>query len=146
MSTSTTEMSETNAAEPLVERIAQGSASLDEATEKGLADLLEKVAPLLQAGRFHNVVDLLSLASDAVDMADDAMIQKLMKAYEEGIGAAWSLSNAARYAQAEAATLPVPTLFGLLRAAGDEDVRRGLHFGIRFLAVLGSRMKDDGEV
>jgi uncharacterized protein YjgD (DUF1641 family) len=145
MSTSTTETSEANVTEPLVERIAQSSALMDDATEKGLAELLEKVAPLLQAGRFHNVVDLLSLASDAVDMADDAMVQKLMKAYEEGIGAAWSLGNAARYAQTEAATLPVPTLFGLLRAAGDEDVRRGLHFGIRFLAVLGSRMKDDGE-
>lgn len=118
---------------------------LDEATERGLRELLEKVAPLIQGKRFHNVVDLLSLASDGVDMFDDAMVQKLMKAYEESIGTAWALGNAARYAQNQAATLPVPTLFGLLRTAGNEDVRRGLHFVLQFLAVLGRQMNDDVE-
>lgn len=118
---------------------------LDEATERGLKELLEKIAPLLQGQRFHNVVDLLSLASDGVDMFDDAMVQKLMKAYEEAIGTAWALGNAARYAQNQTATLPVPTLFGLLRTAGNEDVRRGLHFALQFLAVLGRQMNNDGE-
>lgn len=117
---------------------------IDEATERGVQHLIDKAAPLLQGQRFDNVIDLLSLLSDAVDMSDDAMIQKLMKAYEEGVGAAWSLGNAARYAQNQASNTPPPSLLGLVRAAGDEDVRRGLHFAIRFLGVLGRQMKDDG--
>lgn len=117
---------------------------MDEATERGLAELLEKVAPLLQGRRLHNLVDLASLVSDGVDMFDDAMVQKLMKAYEESVGAAWAVGNAARYAAARTAEAPVPSLIGLLRTAGDEDVRRGLHFALNFLAVLGRQMKDDG--
>ncbi|VTO18644.1 Protein of uncharacterised function (DUF1641) [Brevundimonas vancanneytii] len=117
---------------------------IDEATERGVQHLIDKAAPLLQGQRFDNVIDLLSLLSDAVDMSDDAMIQKLMKVYEEGVGAAWTLGNAARYAGAQAAHTPPPSLLGLVRAAGDEDVRRGLHFAIRFLGVLGRHMKDDG--
>lgn len=122
------------------DELATVSPLLDQATEQGLKDLLEKVAPLLQGKRFHNVVDLLSLVSDGVDMFDDAMVQKLMKAYEESVGAAWSLGNAARYAQNQTATLPLPSLFGLLKVAGNEDVRRGLHFALQFLAVLGRQM------
>jgi uncharacterized protein YjgD (DUF1641 family) len=57
----------------------------------------------------------------------------------------WSLGNAARFATNEAATMPVPSLFGLLRATGDEDTRRGLHFVIRFLAVLGRQMRNEQE-
>lgn len=115
---------------------------MDEATEQGLADLMVKVAPLLQGRRFHNLVDLASLASDGVDMFDDAMVQKLMKAYEEAIGSAWALGNAARYAAAKSADTPVPSLLGLLRVAGNEDVRRGLHFALQFLAVLGRQIED----
>jgi len=117
---------------------------LDEATERGLKELLEKVAPLIQGKRFHNVIDLLSLASDGVDTFDDAMVQKLMKAYEEGVGAAWSMSNAARFAANQTATAQVPSLLGLLRVARNEVVRRGLYFGLTFLSVLGRQMKDDG--
>ncbi len=119
-------------------------AILDEATEQGVMDLLEKIAPLLQGRRFDNIVDLASLASDGVDMFDDAMVQKLMKAYEEAVGAAWAVGNAARFAAAQTASSPVPSLFGILRLAGDEDVRRGLHFALTFLSVLGRQMKDDG--
>lgn len=127
------------AAEPV-----KSLAIMDPATERGLMELLEKIAPLLQGRRFHNLVDLASLASDGVDMFDDAMIQKLMKAYEESIGAAWTLGNAARYSAAQVATSDAPpSLFGLLRLAGNEDVRRGLHFALTFLSVLGRQMKDD---
>jgi uncharacterized protein YjgD (DUF1641 family) len=128
-----------------LERISRVPSVMDEATEQGLTELIEKLAPLIQGRRFHNIVDLLSLISDAVDMSDDPMIQKLMKAYEETTGLAWFLGNTARFATNEAATMPVPPLFGLLRAAGNEDTRRGLHFAIRFLAVLGRQMHDDPE-
>lgn len=127
----------TGADAPLLERLSQESAFADQATEAGLIDLANKVAPLIQGRRFHNVVDLLSLAADGVDMADDAMIQKMMAGYEDFISNAWMLSNAARYATNQAARTPVPSRMGLLRAAGDEDVRRGLHLAIQFLAVLG---------
>ncbi|QSB44407.1 DUF1641 domain-containing protein [Altererythrobacter sp. FM1] len=127
----------TAAGGPLIERLNQESAFADKATEAGLIDLANKVAPLIQGRRFHNVVDLLSLVADGVDMADDAMIQKMMSGYEDLVSNAWMLSNAVRYATNEAGQQPVPSRMGLLRAAGDEDVRRGLHFMIQFLAVLG---------
>ena len=134
----------TGAGAPLLERLNKESAFADEATEAGLIDLANKVAPLIQGRRFHNVVDLLSLAADGVDMADDAMIQKMMSGYEDLVSNAWMLSNAVRYATNEATRQPVPSRLGFLRAAGDEDVRRGLHFAIQFLAVLGRQM-DRGE-
>ena len=118
--------------------------TMDEVTERGLLELLEKLAPLLQGRRLHNLVDLASLASDGVDMFDEAMVQKLMKAYEESVGAAWNVGNAARFAATQTAQTQVPSLFGLLRVAGDEDVRRGLYFALTFLSVLGRQMKDDG--
>lgn len=129
---------------PASDTLAKSLAILDPATERGLMELLEKVAPLLQGRRFHNLVDLASLASDGVDMFDDAMVQKLMKAYEESTGAIWTLGNAARYSAAQVSTTDSPpSLFGLLRLAGNEDVRRGLHFALTFLSVLGHQMKDD---
>ena len=139
---------QTGADTPLLERINQASAFADEATEEGLVDLANKLAPLIQGRRFHNIVDLLSLAADGVDMADDALIQKMMVAYEDLVSNTWMLSNAARYAANTAARQPVPTRLGLLRAAGDEDVRRGLHFALQFLAVLGrqtARGADEAE-
>lgn len=123
---------------------ARALAALDEASQQGLIELLEKIAPLLQGRRFHNLVDLASLASDGVDMFDDAMIQKLMKAYEESTGAVWALGNASRYSAAQVAMADTPpSLLGLLRIAGHEDVRRGLHFALTFLSVLGRQMKKD---
>lgn len=119
-------------------------AIMDEATERGVMELLEKAAPLLQGRRFNNIVDLASLVSDGVDMFDDAMVQKLMKAYEETVGAAWSLGNAARFAAAKTSDAQPPSLFGLLRMAGNEDVRRGLYFALTLLSVLGGQMKNAG--
>ena len=117
--------------------------TLDPATQAGVEDLIAKIEPLLQARRFHNLVDLLSLLSDSVDLADDAMIQKLVKALDEAVGGAWTLGNAARYAAAQTSAAPPPSVIGLVKAARDEDVRRGLHFAVTFLAVLGRQLRDD---
>lgn len=109
-------------------------------TRQGVFALIEKISPLLRGERLHNVVDLLSLASDGVDMLDDATIQRLMKVYEEGVGAIWTLGNAARYASATASNMPPPSLLGLAKLARQEHVRRGMHFVMIALSVLGQQM------
>lgn len=114
---------------------------LDTATQEGLNELIDKLAPLLQGRRLHNVVDLLSWTSDMVDMADEEMVNKLAANYENLISGLWAVSNAARYAGNEVTQSEVPSRLGLLRAANDEDVRRGLHFLLRFAAVFGRQMR-----
>lgn len=111
-------------------------------TRKGVSVLLEKITPLLQGERFNNIVDLLSLASDGVDMLDDATIQRLMKVYEEGVGAVWAVGNAARYASAAASASSPPSVLGLVKLARQEEVRRGMHFALVALSVIGRQMSD----
>jgi len=76
-----------------------------------------------------------------VDMSDDAMIQKMMTGYEEIVAATWSLGNAARFAQNAASKVPLPSLLGLMRVAGQPDVRRGLLFVLLLLGVLGQHIE-----
>lgn len=116
----------------------------DPATAEGLADLAEKVAPLLQGRRFHNVVDILSAASDVVDLADEQLVIKLSKLYEGAIGVSWSATNALRVAAAEAADArQPPSLWQLSRRLGDPDVRRGLHFVIALMGAVGRQVQAD---
>ncbi|WP_240631983.1 hypothetical protein [Alcaligenes faecalis] len=60
--------------------------------------MIGKIEPLLAGGRLNRVVDAVSLLADPVDMTDDYMLEKLMKGFEEDVGAAWSVGNAARMA------------------------------------------------
>src|SRR5690625_380900 len=90
---------------------------LDPATERGLTELLEKLAPLIQGRRLNNIIDLLSVASDLVDMSDESMINKLSTNFENVVSGAWAAGNAARYASNEVTQLSTPSMFGLLRAA-----------------------------
>ena len=121
-----------------------GNESLhNDATIQGISNLVDKVVPLLQGGRFHNVVDVLSALSDVVDLADDALIQKLTRNFEVFSAAAFNLNNSLNYAidQAGAEATP-PTLWqALRRASRDEDVRRGLAVTLAFLALLGRQAK-----
>jgi len=117
--------------------------ALDAATQEGLNELVEKLAPLLQGRRLHNVVDLLSWTSDMVDLADEEMVNKLAANYENLVSGLWATGNAARYAANEVSQAEPPSRLGLLRAAKDEDVRRGLHFLLRFAAVFGRQMRPD---
>src|SRR5699024_10787758 len=117
---------------------------LDQATEQGLTELLEKLAPLIQGGRLNNIIDLLSLASDMVDMSDEAMINKLSANYEHLVSAAWTTGSAGRIASHEVTQQSgTPSMFALLRAAMAEDVRRGLYFRRRVAGVLGRQMRAD---
>lgn len=117
----------------------------DPATLQGMADLVEKLAPLLQGRRFHNLVDLLSATSDVVDMADDAMVQKMMKGYENVVAGAFNLNNLTRYASAQAgAEEDPPTLWQSLRKLNrDADARRGLAMVLAMLGQLGHQARQD---
>ena len=117
----------------------------DPATLRGMADLVEKLAPLLQGRRFHNLVDLLSAVSDVVDMTDDAMVQKMMKGYENVVAGAFTLNNLTRYASAQAgAEEDPPSLWQSLRKLNrDADARRGLMMVTAMLGQLGRQARHD---
>ena len=119
----------------------------DEATLAGIADLLEKLAPILQGRRLHNIVDLLAATSDVIEMTDDAMMQKVMGFYEESINSVWMLTNALRYASAQATSKPEPpTLWQSIKHFNrNEDARRGLDVAINLLAELGRQAAIKGQ-
>lgn len=114
----------------------------NDATLKGLEDLLERISPLIAGGRLNRLIDIASVATDLVDMTDEYMIEKLAKAFDDTTGAAWTIGNATRMAQAEVADLKEPpSLMGLLRIAREPDVRRGLAFFLVLAGVLGKGMQ-----
>ncbi len=117
----------------------------DPATLQGVAALVEKLAPLLQGKRFHNLVDLLSAISDIVDMADDAMVQKMMKGYEDVVAGAFNLNNLMRYAGAQAgAEEDPPTVWQSLRRLNrDADARRGLAMALAMLGLVGRQARQN---
>ena len=112
----------------------------DDAALQGLAELMAKLEPLLAGRRLNRVVDLLSVTADVVDMSDAYMVEKLSKAFEEGVGAAWLAGNAARVAAARMERMEeTPTLIGLLRMAKEPEVRRGLAFLLAMAGALGRK-------
>ncbi|MCK9238226.1 MAG: hypothetical protein M0P46_09085 [Thiopseudomonas sp.] len=119
----------------------------DEATLAGISDLLDKLAPILQGRRLHNIVDLLAATSDVMEMTDDAMLQKVMGLYEDSISGVWMLTNALRYASAQAAAeAEPPTLWQSIRKFNkDEDARRGLDVVTNILAELGRQAAIKGQ-
>lgn len=118
----------------------------DSATLEGMAELIEKLSPLVQGKRFHNLVDLLSAISDVVDMTDDALVQKMMKGYEDVVAGAFNLNNVMRYAGAQAAaeTNPPTVWQSLRRLNRDPDARRGLAMALAMLGMLGRQARQDG--
>jgi len=116
----------------------------DDAALQGLQELLAKVEPLLAGGRLNRIVDLMSITADLVDMTDAYMVEKLAKAFEDAMGAAWADGNAARMAQAQVSNMQeTPSLIGLLRIAREPDVRRGLAFTLTMAGVLGKGLAHD---
>lgn len=133
---------------PAVEELLKCLPALqDEETLAGISDLLEKLAPVLQGRRLHNIVDLLAATSDVMEMTDDAMMQKVMGFYEESISSVWMLTNALRYASAQATSNPEPpTLWQSVRRFNkSEDARRGLDVAINMLAELGRQAAIKGQ-
>ena len=139
-----TDTSSANTEAQTLEQVLKSSPELqDKATLDGMSDLITKVAPLLQGRRLHNVVDLLAAISDVIEMSDDAMIQKLMAFYEGGVANIWAISNAVRYASAQAAQADTPPTvwqsFSQLR--NDEDARRGLDMTVKLMAEIGRQAR-----
>jgi uncharacterized protein YjgD (DUF1641 family) len=116
----------------------------DPAAIDGLKSLIDKTAPLIQAGRFDNIVDLLSLVSDNIAFLDEAALQKTTKVAEEIMALGWTGGNAVRMAneQTEALEKP-PGLLRLICSLNDPDVRRALHFFIGTMRIIGRQMKND---
>lgn len=116
----------------------------DDAAQQGLQELVNKLAPLLAGRRLNRIVDLLSVVADTVDMSDSYMVEKMAKAMEEGVGAAWTAGNAARMASTQVSQMQEPpSMLGLLRMAREPDVRRGLAFMLATAGVLGKQMAHD---
>lgn len=117
-------------------------------TLRGLDALLERIAPLLAAQRFDNVVDLLSALSDIVNMADNAMVEKLSHDYEGLMSTVFNLGGAMRYASDQAAReSDLPTLWQTIKRLNkDEDVRRGLLMLVNLLAVLGRDVRNNRDL
>lgn len=123
-----------------VAEVVKGNQMLnDPGTLKGLEASLDRLAPLLAAQRFDNVVDLLSALSDVVNMADNDMVEKLAHNYEGLVSAVFKLGGAMRHAQDQAAREDnLPTVWQTIKRLNkDEDVRRGTLMLVNLLAILG---------
>jgi hypothetical protein len=71
-----------------------------------LKNLIDKTAPLIQAGRFDNIVDLLSLVSDNISFIDKAALQKTTKVAKEIMALGWTGGNVVRMANAQTEESP----------------------------------------
>jgi uncharacterized protein YjgD (DUF1641 family) len=114
----------------------------DPMTAEGLSHLIDKIAPLIQAKRLDNIVDLLSMISDNIDFVDETTAEKLSKTIEEVMGSAWMTANALRMAKATVEKKETPaTMFQLLKQLNDKDVRRGIDFFLSAMKVFGKQLK-----
>ncbi|CAI1966019.1 MULTISPECIES: hypothetical protein [Serratia] len=110
--------------------------------QASLAPLLDKLQPLLAGGRLDNVVDLLSLLSDLVDIADNALVEKLAGVFEGLVAAGWEGGMALKMAHTELQSDPSSanfrSLFALLR---QPDTLLGLMLVLRTLQIIGQRVR-----
>ncbi|MDO5505200.1 MAG: hypothetical protein Q4F49_02760 [Pseudoxanthomonas suwonensis] len=115
----------------------------DEATVEGITALIEKITPLVQGGRMHNVVDLLSALSDVVDLADEGIVQKLSKDFEDMTALAFNGSNCLNHALDVAGRDEQgPSVWQAIgRINRDDDARRGLGVALAILAQLGRQAR-----
>ncbi|CAH1204167.1 conserved hypothetical protein [Candidatus Nitrotoga sp. BS] len=137
-------MSEEKQLNIIEKKLMSDTALNDPATIEGIKNLIEKTAPLVQAGRFNNIIDLLSLISDNIQFLDEAALEKTTKVGEEILALGWTTGNAVRMANAQTAALEKPPgLFQLMSSLNDPDVRRSLHFFIGTMRIIGRQMKND---
>lgn len=137
-------MSEDTQVNIIQEKLLSNTALSDPSTLEGIENLLNKTLPLVQAGRFDHIIDLLSLISDNIEFLDEAALEKTTKAGEEILGMSWTLGNSIRMASAQTQALETPpSIYQVMKSFNDPDVRRSLHFMLGTLRILGQQMKSD---
>ncbi|EMB6253034.1 TPA: hypothetical protein SMI48_002042 [Serratia marcescens] len=110
---------------------------------QSLAGLLEKLRPLLAGGRLDNVVDLLSLLSDVVDIADNALVEKLAGVFEGLVTVGWEGGTALKMAHNELQLNPPPANFRAAYALLKQpDTLLGVMLLLRTLQIIGRRTRD----
>lgn len=137
-------MSEEKQLNIIEEKLMSDTTLNDSATIGGIKNLIDKTVPLVQAGRFNNIIDLLSIISDNIEFLDEAALEKTTKVGEEILALGWTAGNAVRMANAQTEALEKPPgLFQLISSLNDPDVRRSLHFFIGTMRIIGQQMKND---
>ena len=60
--------------------------------------LLKSLAPLMAGNRLNNLVDLLAVVADMLEMADNAMVEKLAGVFDDVVTVGWEGGTALRMA------------------------------------------------
>lgn len=89
------------------------------------------------------MVDLLSLLSDVVDIADNALVEKLAGVFEGLVTVGWEGGTALQMAHSELQLNPPPASFRALYALLKQpDTLLGLTLLLRTLQIIGQRTRD----
>ncbi|WP_262370305.1 hypothetical protein [Serratia marcescens] len=116
--------------------------AINMATQEPWAALQDKLRPLLAGGRLDNVVDLLSLLSDVVDIADNALVEKLAGVFEGLVTIGWEGGTALQMARSELQLNPPPANFRAAYALlKHPDTLLGVMLLLRTLQIIGQRTR-----
>lgn len=111
------------------------------AASPGFTALMAKLQPLIDSGRLENIVDVLSLVSDAVDLLDAAMVEKLAQLFETVVATTWATGNTLRMATAATSALAEPpSLYALLKLLNERDTRKGVAVVLKTLNLIGREL------
>lgn len=103
--------------------------------------LLKSLAPLMAGNRLNNLVDLLAVVADLLEMADNAMVEKLAGVFEDVETVGWEGGTALRMAWGEQINregdISLRQVFTMLN---DPDTRRGIMLLLRVLQITGQRL------
>ncbi|MBG0620921.1 DUF1641 domain-containing protein [Enterobacter roggenkampii] len=103
--------------------------------------LLKSLAPLMAGNRLNNLVDLLAVVADLLEMADNAMVEKLAGVFDDVVTVGWEGGTALRMAWGEQVNregdISLRQLFTMLN---DPDTRRGIMLLLRVLQITGQRL------
>lgn len=103
--------------------------------------LLKSLAPLMAGNRLNNLVDLLAVVADLLEMADNAMVEKLTGVFDDVVTVGWEGGTALRMAWGEQVNregdISLRQVFTMLN---DPDTRRGIMLLLRVLQITGQRL------
>ena len=103
--------------------------------------LLKSIAPLMAGNRLNNLVDLLAVVADLLEMADNAMVEKLAGVFDDVVTVGWEGGTALRMAWGEQINregdISLRQVFTMLN---DPDTRRGIMLLLRVLQITVQRL------